>query len=179
MLWQFSVVSFVDVSEGCFMVSVTLFEACCKAHVWFCCCVGCYDCLVDYVRFEAFSFKGAFVFCSAVALVVGLLRWSWGVIWEECFVVCRDNGFHVWHARVATFERVPVEDLVKRWSSMGGCTKWCFFGDFPCGFSSVFGWFVGCMLICRCIRFHQVLFGTGGWLRRKLLRWMRCSSVSC
>ena len=25
----------------------------------------------------------------------------------------RDNGFHVWHARIAKFERVPVEDLVK------------------------------------------------------------------
>ena len=26
----------------------------------------------------------------------------------------------------------------------------------------VFGWIVGCMLNCRCIRFHQVPFGMGG-----------------
>ena len=62
------------------MVSVTLFEVCCKSRVSFCCCVSCYDCLVDYVRLEAFSFKEAVVFCSAVALLVGLLRWCWGVI---------------------------------------------------------------------------------------------------
>ena len=53
------------------------------------------------------------------------------------------------------------------------------FPDFSCGFSSVLGWVVGCMLVCSCIRFHLVLFGMGGWLPRKLLRWMRCLSVSC
>ena len=32
-------------------------------------------------------YLGAFVFCSAVALFVGLLRWGCVVIGEECFVV--------------------------------------------------------------------------------------------
>ena len=45
----------------------------------FCCCVGCYGCLVDYVRFEGFSFKRAFVFSSAVTLLVRLL--CWGITW--------------------------------------------------------------------------------------------------
>lgn len=70
------------------MVSVTLFEVCCKSHVSFCCCVGCYDCLVDYVRFEAFSFKGAFVFCTlAVTLVVGLFR-----VGDNVAVLLGDGG---------------------------------------------------------------------------------------
>ena len=83
MFWQFSAVSFVGVSEGCVMVSVTLFKVCCKSHVRFCCCVGCYDCLVDYVHFKAFSFKWALVFPSAVTMLVRftcrLLCWGWGV----------------------------------------------------------------------------------------------------
>ena len=37
--------------------------------------------------FKAFTLKGAFVFCSAVTLLVGSLRWGRVVIGEECFVV--------------------------------------------------------------------------------------------
>jgi len=124
--------------------------------------------------------------------LLGRLHSFWGIFLQGdirlsfgSYIAC-----WIWRARIAKFELVPVEDLVKRvvlrkhlsamlrnflgwfwcWSSMGGCTKWCFFGNFSCGFSLVFGWVVGCMLICRCIRFLQVLFGTGRWLPRKFLR---------
>ena len=58
---------------------------------------------------------------------------------------------------------------------MVDCTRLCFF----VGFSSVFVWAVGCMSICRCIRFHLELFGTGVRLRRKLFGLMRCLLVFC
>ena len=52
---------------------------------------------------------------------------------------------------------------------MVDCTRLCFFVGFSYGFSSVFVWAVGCMSICRCVRFHLELFGTGVRLRRLLL----------
>ena len=82
--------------------------------------------------------------------------------------------------RVAKLERVPVEDLVKRvvlWEtfvfdvkelpSKVGFDAGVPWGIVPCdvalacGFSSVFGWVVRCMLVCSCIHFHQVLSGKG------------------
>ena len=33
---------------------------------------------------------------------------------EDCFVMLRDDGFHVWHVGIAEFRRVSVENLLKR-----------------------------------------------------------------
>ena len=47
--------------------------------------------------------RGALFFLSAIAFFDVFRGWGWRVIWEDCLIMWRDDGFHVRHTGVAEF----------------------------------------------------------------------------
>ena len=77
-----------------------------------------WQCLDRYISLEAFTIKRTFWFSFAVTCVMLFSRCLGGVCWKNSFVVGSNYCFHVWHARLAQFQCVPIEDLVQ-WMVLG------------------------------------------------------------